>query len=94
MARPPRPKPNDGAGAEWLMTKRPDPVQEVARQFVLNVKRVMGDRSVRATAKMADLDHNTLRYVLDGTAWPDMIVIAKLERAFHENLWPGLVDDD
>lgn len=72
--------------------KREDPIQEVARLFVLNVKEAMGDASIRSTAERAGIDHNTLRKVLAGDAWPDMIVIAKLERAFHKNLWPGLID--
>jgi hypothetical protein len=92
MARTPRPKPNDGAGDSWPTVTRPDPINEVARRFVINVRDVMGDASIRSVATKADIDHNTLRKVLAGDAWPDMIVIAKLERAYNRNLWPGLLD--
>jgi len=88
MARPKRLTPNDGAGAEWLVTERPDPVQEVARQFVLNVREAMGDMSVRALGRFVGLDHNTLRKILSGDSWPDMIVVARLEIAFQRPLWP------
>lgn len=71
-----------------------DPIHEVARRFALNVREAMGDEtSIRSAAKLADIDHNTLRHILDGEAWPDLIVIAKLERAYNKNLWPGLIDD-
>lgn len=94
MARPVRPMPNHGAGAEWLVTKRPDPVQEVARLFVLNVHAAMGDMSVRALGRISGVDHNTLRKVLSGDGWPDMIVVAKLEIAFQRPLWPEFVPED
>lgn len=71
-----------------------DPIHEVARRFVLNLRAAMGpDTSIRGAAKLAGIDHNTLRYILDGEAWPDLIVIAKLERAYNRNLWPGLIED-
>lgn len=71
-----------------------DPIHEVARRFALNVREAMGDgTSIRSAAKLAGIDHNTLRHILDGEAWPDLVVIAKLERAFNKNLWPGLIDD-
>ena len=92
MARTPRPKPNDGAGAEWLVTERPDFVNEVARQFAINVRAAIGDASIRSVADQAGLDHNTLRRVLLGETWPDLIVIAKLERHFQTQLWPGPID--
>jgi hypothetical protein len=92
MARTPRPSPNEGGNGEWPTAKRADPIQEVARQFVLNVKAEMADASVRSVAKLAGLDHNTLRYVLAGDSWPDLIVIARLERHFGKPLWPGILD--
>jgi transcriptional regulator with XRE-family HTH domain len=67
-----------------------DPIAEVARRFVLNLRRVMKDDSIRSVADRAEIDRNTLRRVLAGESWPDMIVIAKLERAFGVDLWPGL----
>jgi lambda repressor-like predicted transcriptional regulator len=70
----------------------PDPINEVARRFAVNVREVIGEASIRSVATKADIDHNTLRRVLAGDVWPDMIVIAKLERAFKQDLWPGRVD--
>jgi transcriptional regulator with XRE-family HTH domain len=91
MARTPRPKPNDGAGDGWPTVTQPDPINEIARRFVVNVRAVMGDASIRSVAARADIDHNTLRKILRGDTWPDLVVIAKLERAYNKNLWPGLV---
>ncbi|WP_290472745.1 helix-turn-helix transcriptional regulator [Leifsonia sp. 71-9] len=88
MARPPRPNPNAGSVETWPNTKLDDPIHETARQFVLNVRKAMGDASVRATAGAAGIDHNTLRYVLSGESWPDLIVISRLERSLGVRLWP------
>lgn len=74
------------------MTKRPEFVNEVARQFALNVQAAIGNASVRSVAAQAGLNHNTLRRVLLGEQWPDLIVIAKLERHFRKQLWPGPIE--
>lgn len=94
MARPPRSKPNDGVGAEWVVTRRPDPTAEVTRRFVVNVRNAMGGSSVRATAKLAGVDHTALTRMLAGETWPDAVMIAKLERAFKRTLWPGVLWDE
>lgn len=95
VGRPRRGLPRDGAAGDWPAVQMPDHVNEVARRFALNVREAMGEgASIRSAAKRADIDHNTLRHILEGSAWPDLIVIAKLERAFCRDLWPGRIDDE
>jgi hypothetical protein len=91
MARPSRPNPNAGASDGWPNERFDDPIHETARQFVVNVRQAMGDASIRATASAAGIDHNTLRYVLAGESWPDLIVISRLERSLGTRLWPDEV---
>jgi transcriptional regulator with XRE-family HTH domain len=66
-----------------------DPVGEVARQFALNVRAAIGDRSIRAAAQDVGVDHSTIVAVLQGRTWPDLATIAKLELGFGVDLWPG-----
>lgn len=69
-----------------------DPIGEVARQFALNVEAAIGGRSVRAAARDVGVDHATIRALVAGKSWPDLATIAKLERGFGVDLWPGLLD--
>lgn len=92
MPRPPRPAPNAGDPEGWPTRKRDDPIQETARRLVLNIQEQIGDSSIRSVAAGAGLDHNVLRLVLAGESWPDLITIAKLERWFGKDLWPGIVE--
>lgn len=90
MPRPPRPAPNAGDVDGWPSKRRPDPIHETARRFVLNVIEQIGEASIRSVARQAGLDHNVLRLVLAGESWPDLVTIAKLERWCGEDLWPGV----
>ncbi|WP_157696857.1 helix-turn-helix transcriptional regulator [Leifsonia sp. 21MFCrub1.1] len=92
MPRPPRPNPNAGAEDTWPDQQLDDPVHETARQFVLKVRDAMASSSIRSTATLAGIDHNTLRHVLAGESWPDLIVISRLERALGTRLWPETVE--
>jgi transcriptional regulator with XRE-family HTH domain len=67
---------------------------EVARQFVLNLKAAIGDQSNRAVERLAGVNDDTIAAILQGETWPDLDIIARLEKAFGVVLWPGLVDDE
>lgn len=88
MARQPRALPAELADPPWPEHPSGDPLGEVARQFVLNVRAAVGDRSVRSVAAAAGMSHVTLLNVLAGRVWPDLYTIARLEAALDTGLWP------
>lgn len=91
MPRPPRPAPNDGDVEGWPWKERPDPISETCRRLVVNIREQMGSTTIRALGRDANIDHNTLRTVLAGETWPDLITIAKLEQTLGP-LWPDIVE--
>ena len=91
MPRPARELP-EALSDGWPHVPSADPIGEVARQFALNVEAAVGDRSVRAAARDVGIDHATIRALIAGKSWPDLATIAKLERGFGVDLWPGLPD--
>ncbi|MDY7542138.1 MULTISPECIES: helix-turn-helix transcriptional regulator [unclassified Cryobacterium] len=91
MSRPARPIPHDLTD-NWPEMSSVDPVGEVARQFALNVKAAIGDRSIRGAARDVGVDPSTMMSVLNGRSWPDLATIAKLEIGFGVDLWPGRLD--
>jgi len=88
MARQPRANPVELADPPWPEQPSTDPLGEVARQFVLNVRAAIGDRSIRSVAAAAGMSHATLLNVLAGRVWPDLYTIARLEAALQTGLWP------
>lgn len=88
MSRTTRLKPNELVPA-WPDGPASDPVGEVARVFAANLRRAIGERSIRSAADACGMNHATLLGILDGRAWPDMETIAKLERGLDAPLWPG-----
>jgi len=92
MSRPARPAPRELAEG-WPDSGSTDVVGEVARQFAVNVQAAIGDRSVRAVARDAGLDHTTLLAVLHGRSWPDLATVARLESGLGVDLWPGRLEE-
>lgn len=90
MGRPARLLPAQLAGVPWPDVPADDPLAEVARQFVSNVRAAMDGRSIRAVAAECGIGNVTLSNVLAGKAWPDLATIARLERGLGAELWPGL----
>jgi hypothetical protein len=88
MSRPARLKPRELV-PDWPDGVATDPIGEVARVFAANLRRAIGQRSIRAAAEACDTNHATLISILEGRAWPDMETIAKLERGLDAALWPG-----
>ncbi|MCR2825017.1 hypothetical protein [Microbacterium sp. zg.Y909] len=72
----------------WPDAPSSDSAGETARQFVLNLRSALGERSVRAVAEHAVLDEATVRRVLSGAAWPDLRTVARLEEALGTRLYP------
>ena len=64
-----------------------DPVAEVARHFVLNLRKAIGDRSIREVARVTGVDRATIAAVLNGLSWPDIVTLAKLEIGLGVLLW-------
>jgi transcriptional regulator with XRE-family HTH domain len=45
-------------------------------------------------AKITNLDRSTMRYMLTGRAWPDMVTLAKIEQGLEVTLWPNWGDGE
>ena len=86
----PRDRPVELAPAPWPDETATDPIAETARQFVLNLVRAIGEKSVRSVAAASGLNHVTLQNILLGKVWPDLATIARLERGTGTPLWPGM----
>jgi transcriptional regulator with XRE-family HTH domain len=76
---------------DWPHVVSVDPIGEVARLFAENLREAIGDRSIRAAASDAGVDHSTIMAVLQGRTWPDLATIARLELGFGVDLWPGRI---
>jgi len=81
-------KPNELVAA-WPDGPASDAIGEVARVFAGNLRRAIGEKSIRSAAEVCGMNHATLIGILEGRAWPDMETIAKLERGLDAALWPG-----
>jgi hypothetical protein len=78
---------------EWPNVTSTDPIGEVARQFALNLRKAMGDRTLREAADVTGVDYSTIATILNGRSWPDLFTMAKLERGLDADLWPGRTRD-
>ena len=45
--------------------------------------------SDRAVARDASLDERTIRHVMAGSVWPDLLTVSRLEHVLGVNLYPG-----
>lgn len=91
MSRPVRLLPKDLA-ARWPDLPGDDPFGEVARRFAENLRMAIGNRTLRAVAEEAGLNHTTILAILEGRTWPDLQTLAKLEHGTSVDLWPGRLD--
>lgn len=80
--------PKELAGEPWPEVMSSDPLGEVARLFVVNLRTAIGNRSVRSVATAAGMSHGTLLNVLAGRVWPDLYTIARLEATLDAGLVP------
>lgn len=61
---------------------------EYAQVFAKRLREAAGDQSLREIGRRSDLDPMTIRALLRGESWPDMVSVAKLEGAYRVLLWP------
>ena len=68
---------------------REDTPKEVylAGGLAIRLSNKIGDESIRYVAKHADLSPQTILNILNGTTWPDLRTIARLENALNAKLW-------
>ena len=66
---------------------RTPPEVYLAAGLSLRLNTKIGDESIRYIAKKSDLSPQTLLNILNGTTWPDLRTIAKLEVALGAKLW-------
>lgn len=93
MSRPKRLLPRERS-ERWPDVPAADNSGEVARQFVRNLNAVIDGRSNRAIEKITGVNDDTLASIRKGESWPDLDMIARLEKAFGVVLWPGLVESE
>lgn len=61
---------------------------QVVADIAAGLADALADRGLRDVARDADLAHTTIRDLLAGHAWPDVVTVARLERALGRRLWP------
>jgi transcriptional regulator with XRE-family HTH domain len=61
---------------------------ETARQVALNLRAALNGMSLRQAQAVTGVDHTTIAAILNGTTWPDLHTLARLEHGFGADLWP------
>ena len=87
MARPVRSSPADLAPG-WPEVPSPLPDVETARRLAINLRASLANMSLRTARAATGVDHTTIADVLNGTVWPDLRTIARLEAGLGTDLWP------
>lgn len=93
VPRTSRKRPNE-LTPEWPSTPSEVLAGEYARRFALRLRDVIGEDSVRALARDADVAPGAIRKILEGQTWPDLRTIAKLESTLGTVLWPTAPEGD
>ena len=88
MPRPHRPAPADTVD-DWPDTPSPTPEVETARHVALNLRAALNSISLRQASRATGVDHTTIAAILNGTVWPDLHTLARLEHGLAAHLWPG-----
>lgn len=86
MPNTPHPTPKD-LTSSWPDEPSPDPAGEAARQFVVNLRAAMGEKSIRRVATDAGIDEGSVRRVLSGSAWPHLRAVVMLEESLGVRLY-------
>lgn len=74
---------------DWPHEPSDDPVVEVARALAHRVEEAMDGRSAREVGRLSGVDYSTISAILNGTTWPDLVTLAKLEARLMTDLWPA-----
>jgi hypothetical protein len=61
---------------------------DFAQQFVRALLEARGSESYRETGRRSGLAAMTVRAIILGERWPDMVSVVRLEQAYGELLWP------
>jgi len=83
----PRKRPNEIVDP-WPDAPTDDVAGRAAQAFARELRRAVADYSVRSTAELCGVNHETIRGILEGRVWPDMHTIAHLEAGLGLPLWP------
>ena len=59
----------------------------LAAALAIRLRDGIGDWSIRYVGAISGLNHQTIRNILNGTTWPDLRTIARLEVALKTQLW-------
>jgi transcriptional regulator with XRE-family HTH domain len=81
------------ARGDWphgLLVKDAPMAAHVMREIAIKARAELErqDMSQHYLAGLCNLDRSTLRLVLNGYKWPDMVTIVKMEQNLQVNLWP------
>ena len=60
----------------------------VASAVSVALAEALDDRSVAEVARTADVARSTIYDLLNGSTWPDLVTVSKLEDALKTPLWP------
>ncbi len=64
------------------------PEVETARVVALNLRAALNGTSLRKAKTLTGVDHTTIAAILNGTVWPDLHTLARLEHGLNTRLWP------
>ena len=64
-----------------------------ARELAHKLRDAVGLHSLSYVAQKAGVPVQTVAAILEGSCWPDLVTIAKLEYGLGKRLWPDLVKD-
>ncbi|MEZ5184678.1 MAG: helix-turn-helix transcriptional regulator [Candidatus Nanopelagicales bacterium] len=87
MPRPQRASPTECVGG-WPDVPSDLPEVETARQVALNLRRALDGASLRQASRATGVDHTTIAAIVNGTVWPDLHTLARLEHGLGTRLWP------
>lgn len=87
MPRPRRLAPRDRVDG-WPRERSDDRAVETARQLSLNLQAARGDASLRDLERFTGVGHVAIKAILDGSSWPELETIVKLEEGLCARLLP------
>lgn len=66
------------------------PVVAYMQHIAITARRAITERRIAQSdlADQMDVDHSTLRFLLNGYRWPDIVTLVKLEEGLNVTLWP------
>lgn len=88
MVRPSRPTPRQLVDP-WPGGEAQDASAAVAGGLAVALREAMAGRSTRTVRELTGVDHTTVGAILNGTTWPDLATVARLEHGLGVDLWPG-----